>query len=827
MKLFRYFFVLATLMAVISCEKASTEDHKKDVEVTGIILSESSVTISVNEIKTLVATVSPADAADKTVSWSSDQPSIASVDDNDGKVRGISEGTAVITATAGKVCAKCTVTVTEPVLVVTGEATNITWGTASLSFGVNFDLAGKYSTFDAGIVIGKSQTITFGSDETYVIGRDKDGNPDKSGSYSIEVISLEESTPYYYQAFATFDGQTTFGEVRSFETSAINIANDKMVDLGLSVKWAGWNVGATRPEEFGDYFSWGEVQPKDSYWQETYRYGIINKYGWDDIIYKYNTDSNYGYVDNRNRLMAMDDAAYVNWGSEWRMPTDEEKTELLANTTHTKMEYNGVPGWIFTSKKNGVSIFFPATGVKYQQNASFIGEETAFWTSTLRTSDSRMAHIACNWIEGSTLLHEAGFEMDPTAESYHLSEFRYYGIPVRAVSGSDIPAEDYTLTTSSATEITPVSAKVHIDITPSASATEFGVLYTDNPLVALTPASAVSQSADAAGDVLLSGLSSGCEYYACAYATVNGKTYYGNVISFRTTSMVSLEVLDVENVTHESAKLNARIGDLTEIKASCSAVECGIVYESVYYGQRVIYPESEHTALTPAADGSVSLTVTGLAPYKTYFYKAYLKVGDTYYYSDDFKEFTTHEAPLAKWVDLGLSVLWATWDIGAESAEETGGKFAWGETVAKTDFTNYKWSAGGIFLSKYVTDTSYGPSDGLLTLLPEDDAATANWGDGARTPTAAEFSELLNTCTMTKESYGGRLRIKFTAPNGRYIYFTFGGCYWTSSLNAELNLYAYDVTMWTELAVKLQYSMRAEGDSHLGNGNYVRAVKSK
>lgn len=823
MKTFRLFSILAAVVCatMASCVKPEPEDPKPlDIAVTGISLSESSVSISVNEEKTLVADVKPSNATDKTVNWSSDNASVASV--ADGKVKGLAPGKATITAKAGNFSASCTVTVTEPILVVTGEATDISWSTAKLALIVNQKLAGSYKSYDAGIIYGTNAKPSKTNDTVLSIPTDKDGKPEVADNYEFSLTDLNEATTYYYMGFAVFDGKEYLGEVKSFKTGSVNISTEKMVDLGLSVKWAGWNVGATKPEEFGDYFSWGEVQPKDSYWQDNYKYGVVNKYGTTDTIFKYNVDSKYGNADGRTRLMAMDDAAHVNWGDEWRMPTDEEKTELLANTTHTKYVYHDVPGWLFTSVKNNVSIFFPATGVKEQTGTHDVGKETAFWTSTLRANDPRMSHIACNWIEGSSLLHEAGFEMDPISETYHLSQWRYYGIPVRAVSGSPIPQEKYTLTTSSAESVNPFGAKVKVAINPAASTTEFGLLYTDSKQKALVPQKASSASADASGYVTLQNLTPSTDYYACAYAIVDGTIYYGNTITFRTKENVTLTVLDPEDITHESAKLKAQVSNLAEIIAAGIQFECGIAYEKAANGYSYLSQSSPSIALTPDKDGNIAGTVSGL-PYNTkYYYKAYLKIGDVWYFSKDYKVFTTGFPPLEKWVDLGLSVMWASWDIGAGSGDDDqGSKFAWGETTTKNSYsiTNYKWANEDRKMTKYVTLAKYGHVDNKVELLADDDAATAAWGsEGARMPTRAEFKELIENCKLESEFYKQNQRIKFTGPNGNYIYLDRYAYYWTSSLDTGDNERAY--------IVYIDNPPYLRQESYVRTGGYlIRAVK--
>jgi len=154
--------------------------------------------------------------------------------------------------------------------------------------------------------------------------------------------------------------------------------NPEYVDLGLSVKWATFNVGATKPEESGDYFAWGETEPKSNYSWSTYKW--CN--GSNNTLTKYNTMSSYGTVDNKTVLDPEDDAAHVNWGGSWRMPTDEEWTELRTKCTWTWTTENGVKGSKLTGP-NGKSIFLPAAGfrdVTYLYRAGSIGY---YWSSAL------------------------------------------------------------------------------------------------------------------------------------------------------------------------------------------------------------------------------------------------------------------------------------------------------------------------------------------------------------------------------------------------------------------------------------------------------------
>ena len=152
------------------------------------------------------------------------------------------------------------------------------------------------------------------------------------------------------------------------------------VDLGLSVKWATCNVGASKPEEYGDHFAWGETKPKSYYRWHSYKWCR----GDYDNLTKYCTSSSYGTVDHETQLDLSDDAAHVNWGGSWRMPTDDELTELREKCTWTWTTQNGVKGYKVTSKTNGRSIFLPAAGYRNGRSLRYAGS-LGYWSSSLNT----------------------------------------------------------------------------------------------------------------------------------------------------------------------------------------------------------------------------------------------------------------------------------------------------------------------------------------------------------------------------------------------------------------------------------------------------------
>ena len=193
------------------------------------------------------------------------------------------------------------------------------------------------------------------------------------------------------------------------------------VDLGLSVKWATCNVGADTPEGYGNYFAWGETKPKSDYSWSTYEW--CN--GSNTTLTKYCNNSSYGYngfTDNKTVLDPEDDAAHVNWGGSWRMPTDAEWTELQNNCTWTWTSQNGVNGYNVSSKKAGYtdkSIFIPAAGGWDGESFFYGGEEGLYWSSSLDASDPRKAgslHLDNVIIIGDYYGHCFGFSVRPVQE---------------------------------------------------------------------------------------------------------------------------------------------------------------------------------------------------------------------------------------------------------------------------------------------------------------------------------------------------------------------------------------------------------------------------
>ena len=204
------------------------------------------------------------------------------------------------------------------------------------------------------------------------------------------------------------------------DRSLIANFDHEYVDLGLpnGTLWATCNLSATTPEGYGDYFAWGEPQPKNTYNWSTYKYAN----GDYDQLTKYCNDSYYGYnghTDTLTILLPEDDAAIANWGDGWCMPTADQWRELRDNTNNTWTTQNGVNGMLFTAS-NGNSLFLPAAGGRWDDELGFVGEEGYYW-SRLLDSD----HPDAGW----------GFLFNSRYYGMHIYN-RFLGLSVRAVRSS-------------------------------------------------------------------------------------------------------------------------------------------------------------------------------------------------------------------------------------------------------------------------------------------------------------------------------------------------------------------------------------------------------
>ncbi len=246
-----------------------------------------------------------------------------------------------------------------------------------------------------------------------------------TGAFTTMMDGLEANTIYHVRAYATNEKGTAYGLDREFVTGTI----EEYVDLCLpsGTLWATCNIGADSPEKYGDYFAWGETDPKTDFTVGTYKYCNGDFYS----LTKYCNNPTYGsngFTDNLSVLLPEDDAAIVNLGENWSMPTKEQWQELFDNTDTTWTTQNGIFGLLLTSSCN--SLFLPAAGHYNGNNTGNVGydiegegSEGLYWSSSLDTN-----YPIAAWM----------FSFSPNGGGIGTS-FRYSGQSIRPVRKNNTP----------------------------------------------------------------------------------------------------------------------------------------------------------------------------------------------------------------------------------------------------------------------------------------------------------------------------------------------------------------------------------------------------
>lgn len=262
--------------------------------------------------------------------------------------------------------------------------------------------------------------------DIYVDGKKLDTTPSVLTNIPIGTHKLEIRKGGYVSEtkdITIFEGKTatlqgSLSPVSFASGSSVSVIQEvdyidshTYVDLGLSVKWATCNIGASKPEKYGYYFAWGETSPKTDYSLLTY------KYCRDTILTKYCKNLSPEIDDNKAVLDLEDDAAHVNWGDSWRMPTKEEQDELRSMCTWEWTKQNGVNGYKVTSKINGNSLFLPAAGYRGSGGRANVGSNGYYWASSISSDGSSYAYHL--FFYSSLVLLNCSC--------------RYYGLPVRPV----------------------------------------------------------------------------------------------------------------------------------------------------------------------------------------------------------------------------------------------------------------------------------------------------------------------------------------------------------------------------------------------------------
>ena len=515
------------------------------------------------------------------------------------------------------------------------------------------------------------------------------------------------------------------------------------VDLGLpsGTLWATCNVGATSPEEYGNYYAWGETATKGVYDWSTYKWG--NGSG---SITKYTGSSS-------SELELSDDVAYVNWGKKWRMPSEAQFSELI-NSNYTTTEWttmSGVYGRKITSKKNGNTIFLPAAGYRYGSSLNDTGSYGYYWSRTLNVSNSSSA---------KSLYFGSG-------NIYMYGSNRYYGQSVRPVRFSDVMMNSITLNYSTLNINVGSTAQLTATVSPS-NATNKSVSWTSSN----TSVATVNSSG------IVTGVSSGTCTITATARDGSGKSASCTVTVKQLVTGMSLNY----------STLKIKVGSSTQLTATVSPSNAS--------NKSVSWTSSNTNVATVSSNGLVTGVSSGTCTITATAKDGSGKKASCVIMVDGSGTIDGHA-----YVDLGLpsGTLWATCNVGASNPEGSGYYCAWGETGEKSTYYEYQYKYYSS--NKYI---KYTESDNKTELELSDDAAYVKWGKNWRMPSEAQFKELIDSRYTDTEwtTLNGKYGLKIISnKNGNTIFLlaaglkysskfnSFGseGCYWSRSLRTELS----------------------------------------
>lgn len=526
------------------------------------------------------------------------------------------------------------------------------------------------------------------------------------------------------------------------ETTEPTTPDPEAIDLGLSVKWASFNLGATSAEKYGNFYAWGETATKNSFTWANYQHAS----GTSATVKDIGTDiSGTSY-----------DAATTLWGSDWRMPTKTELSELLEKCTFTAATVNGVNGYNVKGP-SGKTIFMPLAGCSYDGKNYGSGSYTYYWSGDISTSSSQKAYSL--YLKAATA---------PTI----VEAQRRTGVVIRPVKGEKhepviIEPDPQKL------ELVDLGLSVkwanqNIDATLE---TENGKYY-------------------AWGETSAKSTYTWANYTLCSGSAYTSQNIGSNISQNSTYDIAFKRDNTMCIPTNEQWQ---------ELVNQCTWVE---KTENNMKGYRVTGPNGNSIFL-PYSGCSYDGKNYGVGSYCYYWtannvssdiskaQAAYLKSGAKTTISNlnrrtgvAIRAVEAVEEGIAQpqahtWdieaVDLGLSVEWCNSNIGGnkiENEECAVDFFAWGETKTKSTYTwsNYIYCHGTattmIDIGSNISGTKY------------DAAASSDWGqdDTWRMPTINEVNELLTKCTFAEGEEHGVSGYHVTGPNGNSIFMPFVGC---------------------------------------------------
>ena len=609
--------------------------------------------------------------------------------------------------------------------------------------------------------------------------------------------------------------------VRLVHDTIVLEAEPEYVDLGLSVKWATFNVGATSPEDYGDYFAWGETETKETYSWATYKWCD----GTSTNMTKYNTE------DGKTILEPTDDAAQVQWGGKWRMPTEEEQQELIDRCSWERTNLNGVIGYKVTGP-NGNSIFIPIAGAynSFDNQLNSVGSIGWIYSSTKATGTRAYEiHIEEGVIQQKDCSRCVGLTIRPVYDDRPPKRIGVFSVAAdKQVSFSQGNLQ-YVQSTDEwrfAREQYEYIGAANIKDGALADKIDLFGWSADNT-TAPFGVSTSTNDADYTGEFMDWGTNTICGEAPGTWRTLsadeweyllkkrkNASDLYGVAQVAGVNGMIILPDVweEANGIVFKSGLHSSQVDDYSVYQSFTDAQWLAMENAGAVFLPALGYRDGTNVEKCNTSGYYWSNTTSDeKSAYRLYFYSYFLAPNDVHSKYRGRSVRLVHDTIVPKvepeYVDLGLSVKWATFNVGATSPEDYGDYFAWGETETKDKYSwaTYKWCDG-----TSTNMTKYNTEDGKTVLDLDDDAAYVNWGDKWRMPTKEECQELLDKCTWKEETRNGINGHIVTGPNGNSIFIPTTGYHnddngtgvqglgtitylWTSSTPGNAN--AYDLLL--------------------------------
>lgn len=657
--------------------------------------------------------------------------------------------------------------------VTTTEAEGVTVSTARLCGRVDTDNQKKTGA-EYGIIYS-TDTVPTEENGISVRSYNADGI---TGDFSVKVSGLKSGTEYFYRAYTSSTGLVYLGQVMSFTTET--------VECDLATGEAG-SVSETRATLNGTFDDQSVASLEKSFWflystTETTADGLRSS----GTKVSATISSEGRFISSLTGLAMNTQYHFMACGRVYDTElfgevmsfttgkvTVEVTTQEAASITETKATLRG------QVTVSSIEAYSPIAAIYYSPT-----ESTA---EDLISSGTKMT---------VSVASDGSFSTTVTGLQYNT---RYYYVATATAGGTRAGSEvrEFTtrdisvaVTTADATSVSETKAKLTGSVSQDAgsSYTPMAAFYysaTETTAEGLISSGTKVSSVIASGGTItasLAGLNPATTYYFLASATVAGIRFNGDVRSFATADFTpEIATGPASDIGGSSATVKA------EVKTnSIETIPASQIEVSFYYSPTATTAEglvSSGTKVTGSLDAgqTYKAVLQGLSTQTTYYFVSTASVAGKKV-TGSIGTFTTIYVP-SEAVDLGLSVLWCTRNLGADSAGKAGGFYSWGETATKNryDWTTYSLCNGAENTMKaYCTSSDSGTVDGLSRLDLKDDAARATLGQEWRMPTSEEMNELRQKCTWKWTTQDSAYGYKVTGTNGNSIFLPAAG-YWDDS----------------------------------------------